>query len=183
MKNQLWTKTVLDGYMYINRIIPTIDKQVMALSLTSYNVQEGGGDATFRLMEDVIELIERKRKLLRLKLAVEEALRSIPKDYACVLVRRYIDKVSLKEIAKEKDKTYGVMRRIYREALSECYSKLCELGYNTSELQKEYGDENWLVGIYSQKLAKSASAKSAPEKISANVCQKSNSSFPLCFSI
>ena len=79
MKNHLWTRAILEGYQYLKKIIRILDKQVISMSVHSYQGYQTGADATLQLMQEILELIERKKSLLRLKKIIEERLSDYPK--------------------------------------------------------------------------------------------------------
>ena len=181
MKEQLWTQTLFESYNYINSITKTIDKRVMSLGINSYKTSNFGKDYTLELMEAVIELIERKKKILKLKFLIEDALRNITLESAKLLLRKYVDKQTLQKLAKENNTTVGVVRRKLKKALKEAYAYFCERGYCISTLEREFLSEKWLVGIYERKYEAQKLPK-VEDKIMF-LPQKSNSSFSICFSI
>lgn len=181
MKEQLWTQTIFESYGHAPTIIRTIDKRVMSLGVNSYKTSNYGKDYTLDLMDAVIELIERKKKVLKLKVLVEDTLRNISLNSAKILMRRYFDKLTLKDIALEQHTTIGIARRMVKKALSNAYKYFCECGYNVANIEEEFKTEKWIVGIYQRKY-ESLKAPKAEDKI-VYIPQKSNSSFSVCFSI
>ena len=181
MKNQLWTQTILESYNYINCITRSIDRRVLALGTQSYKTTNFGKDCTLDLMETVIELIERKKKILKLKVLVENALRNLPVFTSKLLIRKYIDKLSLNDLAMENNITISILRRKLRKAINECYDYFCKLGYCSSYIEQEYLSEPWLVGIYERNYGNLK--KPIKEDKIVFVPQKSNSSFSVCFAI
>ena len=181
MKNQLWTQTILESYNYIGCLSRSIDKRVLTLGTQSYKTTNYGTFCTLDLMEAVIELIERKKKMLRLKMLVENTLRNLPVGTSKLLIRKYIDKLSLSDLALENNITINVLRRKLYKAINECYDYFCKLGYCTAYIEQEYLSEQWLVGIYERKY-QNLKKPTKQDKITF-IPQKSNSSFSLCFAI
>ena len=181
MKEQLWTQTLFESYNQAPTIIKTIDKRVLSLGVNSYKTSNYGEDYTLDLMNAVIELIERKMKVLKLKALVEDGLRNISLPSAKLLIRRYFDRQTLKEVACELNTSIGVARRKLRRAVSEAYEHFCKCGYNVANLEREFKTEKWIVGIYEHKYENLKNPKSEDKIVF--IPQKSNSSFSVCFSI
>lgn len=183
MKNHLWTRAIFEGYQYLKKIIRILDKQVISMSVHSYQGYQTGADATLQLMQEILELIERKKSLLRLKKIIEEVLRSIPRASAVILVRRHIDGLTLKDVANEQNLSYGVMRRLYKQAIQQAYIRFCALGLSVSQMEQEYGREKWLIGFLNDDTKKRKSKNNLTLSHVATYCQKSNSSLPFCCSL
>ena len=181
MKEQLWTESIFESYNNIGVITRTIDKRVMSLGVNSYKTSNYGQDYTLSLMDAVIELIEHKKKALKLKVLAEDTLKNIPLNSAKLIIRRYVDKQTLNTLAFEQQKTIGVIRRALKKALSQAYQYFCKCGYCVSNLEKEFSTEKWLVGIYERKYQNLK--KPNEEDRIFFIPQKSNSSFSVCFSI
>lgn len=181
MKEQLWTQTILDSYNNINTILKTIDKRVLSLGINFYKTTNYGQDSTLELMEAVIDLIERKKRILKLKQLIEDTLRNVSYNSAKLLVRRFLDKLSLKELANELGKSIGVTRRALRRAINEAYDYFCKCGFCVYNIEQAYNSEKWLVGIYEKKYE--ALKKPCVEDKVVFVPQKSNSSFSICFAL
>lgn len=181
MKEQLWTETIFESYNNIGLITRTIDKRVMSLGVNSYKTSNYGQDYTLSLMDAVIELIEHKKKALKLKVLTEDTLKNIPLDSAKILIRRFIDKQTLKNLALEQQTTIGIMRRALKKALLQAYQYFCKCGYCVANLEKEFSTEKWLVGIYEHKF-QNLKKPNEQDRVFF-IPQKSNSSFSVCFSI
>ena len=132
-------------------------------------------------MEAVIDLIERKKRILKLKQLIEDTLRNVSYNSAKLLVRRFLDKLSLKELANELGKSIGVTRRALRRAINEAYDYFCKCGFCVYNIEQAYNSEKWLVGIYEKKYE--ALKKPCVEDKVVFVPQKSNSSFSICFAL
>lgn len=181
MKEQLWTQTIFDSYNNINTILRTIDKKVLSLGVNSYKTTNYGQDCTLELMETVIDLIERKKKILKLKQLVEDTLRNVSYNSAKLLVRRFLDKLSLSDIANEQGKSMGVTRRALHRAINEAYDYFCKDGFCAYNIERDYNTEKWLVGIYEKKYD-ALKKPNVDDKIRF-MPQKSNSSFSVYFAL
>ena len=102
MKTNAWGKTILTIYKYLERIAGAIDKLVERQALNSYyyfkeNTQNNG---VLNVAEKIIELSERKVRLINIKVLTEESLKKCEKKLAELLIYRYIDGDRSEDIAK-----------------------------------------------------------------------------------
>jgi len=110
MRKLILGKTLLESYQSIPRIISSIDRLVVESSAHSYSLTVVRDD-TMQKMQAVIDLIERKKRLMRIKLAVEEGIKACTKLDAKILVRYYFDRAhSLDELR------YYIMSRVEKQA-------------------------------------------------------------------
>ena len=100
MKKLIWAKTIFESYKYLSRLISSIDRLVMEKSVHSYTV-DSGESTTLAKMEAIIDLIQRKKRLLIVKWLVEESLKNTDRQEARILIKFYIDKVAIDELADE----------------------------------------------------------------------------------
>ena len=153
MERLILGKTLLESYKNLQRIINSIDRLVVESSAHSYSLSQVG-DNTLEKMQAVIDLIERKKRLLGLKMMVEEGLRKCSPLEAKILVRYYFDRVSTFTLAEE----LGMIRRNVHRKLNTSVvvfvQKLAISGYDRSMLTGLISNEDWIVGIYNKYVDK-----------------------------
>ena len=98
MKGKIWVRTLLQAYNYINRMVRVVDKQVINKGASSH-FSYGYGQ-TLSTMDAIMELTERKRRLNCVKHLIEDSLQFIPAESSKILVLRFLDKQTDKEIGK-----------------------------------------------------------------------------------
>ena len=147
MKKLVWAKTLFESYKYINRLIKSIDRFVFEKSVHSYNFSVSE-PTTLEKMEAVIDLIQRKKRLLTIKMLVEESIKNIDREDAKILVMFYFDKI---DVCRLLEKTGLNKRTLYRhmnKSLLECMDKIKDLGYGVLDLDLLLDNEGWIVGVY-----------------------------------
>ena len=113
-KIKLWIKTLLSVHSNLPEIIKSVDKIIeinassMSFITDIYNTEK----STYAQVEKVIDLTERKNKLLNLFLMSKNLLSSIDEDDSLFLKRKYIFGWTAEELSQE----YQVsIRTIFRK--------------------------------------------------------------------
>ncbi|HAJ77711.1 MAG TPA: hypothetical protein DCO89_01405 [Clostridiales bacterium] len=139
-----WCRTLLVSYSHLETICGAIDKTVLNCGLGSCNTY---CDAEY-VANKMINLIDRKKFLINLKVLIDNALSKIKTSLARVLMLKYVDGVDSKlasEIMKISTRTY--FRQI-NAGLDSLWSSLEHLGYNALSLYELLKNENWILEIY-----------------------------------
>ena len=147
MRKLILGKTLLESYQSIPRIISSIDRLVVESSAHSYSLTVVRDD-TMQKMQAVIDLIERKKRLMRIKLAVEEGIKACTKLDAKILVRYYFDRAHTLLIAEELGMNRRNVHRKINVAVENLVERLNSVGYNSAKLKELITNEGWIVGIY-----------------------------------
>ncbi len=149
MKSNLWVKTVLNGYKYLEGIAEAIDKLVDRQAMNSfYNFCSQVDNGVMAVSERIIDLIERKKKLVNLKVLVDKCLEGCQLECAQILIEKYIDNDKSEEIAQR----HGLAMRTYFRRLAEAEetfrSQMSRYGYNDEKLDNLFSEERWIMDIY-----------------------------------
>ena len=112
---------------------------------------------------------------------IEDTLRNVNVDVSKLMIRRYLDKLTLNELSTEMGISVNILRRKLNKAILKCYEYFCKQGYCTPFIEQEFGTEKWLVGIYERKYQNLKKPKEEDRVVF--IPQKSNSSFSVCFAI
>jgi len=153
MRKLILGKTLLESYKSIPRIIRCIDKLVVESSAHSYSLTCVRDD-TMQKMQAVIDLIERKKRLVGIKLAVEEGIKNSPKLDAKILVRYYLDGVNTLVMADELGVNRRNVHRKINSATQNFVETLDSLGYTRERIKSFIQNEEWIVGIYNHYVDK-----------------------------
>ena len=151
MKGRVWVKTILQSYNFIARVNRTIDKQVADRSVMSHLFSFGYQD-TLSLMESIIDLIERKQNLLKLKELVEDGFNFINPEHAKALMLTYIDEYNIDDISTLLNLSKRTLQRKINKALSEMFYFFNKNGYTIEYIEKKYEQEKWLVGAFNNNI-------------------------------
>ena len=143
MKEKNLMKSVLSSYAYVNRVIRIIDKKVLNKGINSCNTY--GFFETLSVMNEMAELVGRKRKLKTLKELVEECLKSMSETDAKILILKFIERYSNDKIGLLLNKSARTICRMFDKALLKAYEYFCSQGFNYSNLIKYLKSEKWIL--------------------------------------
>ena len=162
MKKRILVKSVLDSYTFIPAVTKGIDKRVLATSMKTtgtYWIND-----TLSVMNEVVDLIERKKKLINLKCLIDDCFKNISSENARLCVLRYVDKLSIKEISEIVEISERTTRRLLESALDEVYNYFSEQGFDSFNLLYYLKDEQWIVGKYKNEICKKLSLLKSGQK-------------------
>lgn len=144
MKQKIWAKTLLTTYNCLEPISDAIDKLVISQGVNSCC----NNLTTLENAEKIINLIQRKKIMVNLKVIIENVMASLDTQSARILVMKYFDKVkpevcfSLLEMSR---RTY--FRKIDK-AIEEFSIHLKNFGYSSETLEQLLSKENWIKEYY-----------------------------------
>ena len=132
----------------------TIDKIVLDSGKNSNHQNVQKYQTTLYQTGKMIELIDRKRKIINLKIAVEDSLQHLSKKDRRILVLIFIDGVKndiVTELIEVSPRTF--FRRKAR-ALEKFSEQMEKYGYNLDFFEKDYVSEKWLQSVYQECVQK-----------------------------
>lgn len=160
MQNHIWARTILTSYRFLERITGALDQIIEKKALASSWAT--GVDGTLEVTDKIIELSERKVKLINLKLLTEGALQKMNEKDAQILIARYFDNLAPEEIMQR----YSISRRSFFRHVQDgeaAFELACAtLGYPIPKLESYLESEEWIKQVRSSLRQKSAGEKDAP---------------------
>lgn len=159
-----WSKSALSIYRYLETMSNTIDKIIMDTGRSSNNITLQKYQTTSYQTSKMLELIERKRKMINLKLAVEEGLAKIKKDDMRLLTLVYIDGVKSETVAKLLGCSIRTFFRKKCTALKEFMIALEVAGFDEMFFRNEYYDQQWIMSVYDECLLKNSNQEEVMDK-------------------
>lgn len=132
----------------------TIDKIVLNIGKTSNNVSVISYTSTFHQANKILELVDRKRKMINLKVATEEVLSKMDSSEKRILTLCYFDGVTSEMIAQLLGVSLRTFFRKKEYALKIFSGIMQELGYDEEFFQSEYSTEKWFTAIYDDCISK-----------------------------
>ncbi len=150
MKSNLWVKTLLYTYKYLNRITDGIDQMVEENAINSFYFCNNNlcDNSTMAIADKIIALIERKKRLINIKVLVDKCLLACDKTNAQILVERFIDDDSAELVAQRRGINIRTYFRKQDRAESDFYSQMARFGYSVDKLEKYLCDEGWIIDIF-----------------------------------
>lgn len=148
MKNN-WTKTLLYVYKYLDRVSDGIDKLVEQNAFNSfYYGQNRSDNNVVSVAKRIINLCERKAKLVNMKVLVDTCLLKSTTLSAQLLIERYIDEDESDIIANRHNlhiRTY--FRKLIQAETSFSILMLKE-GFSEEKLSNYLSGEKWILEVY-----------------------------------
>lgn len=147
MKSNLWTKTILTVYKYLDRIADAIDKLIERQALNSY--YDGYvNDGVIDIADKIIELSERKVKLINIKVLAENTLKKMEESSAQLLIEKYIDNDKGEVIAERHKLSTRTYFRRQKQAEDAFTAYMALQGFTESKLSKYISEESWIMEVY-----------------------------------
>ncbi len=156
MKENFWFKTILFVYKYLDNLAEAIDNLVERQALNSFYYFSGSSqdNSVMAVSDRIINLIDRKKKLINIKVLVSKCLRKCDKEFAQILIEKYIDNDKSEDIALRHNLSMRTYFRRLIQAEEQFASKACELGFNESRLNILLANEKWIKEVYNSFLNK-----------------------------
>jgi hypothetical protein len=172
-KIKLWIKTLLSVHSNLPEIIKSVDKIIeinassMSFITDIYNTEK----STYAQVEKVIDLTERKNKLLNLFLMSKNLLSSIDEDDSLFLKRKYIFGWTAEELSQEYQVSIRTVFRKTEKIIEEIFEKAKRKSWSLNFINLQVKDELWLIEKF-KRIAKDNMPNSFNQ--SANQIENSN---------
>ncbi len=152
MKFNLGAKTILMVYRYLDRIADAIDRLIERRALNSFYVGVLGNNdnSIYSVADYIINLSERKIKLINLKILIDMALEDCHILSSQILIEKFMDNEKSFDIAKRHNLSERTYFRRLNEALDNFSSSLCKLGFCENKLLDYISSEKWIMEVYNR---------------------------------
>ena len=146
-------KVLFEAYKYLPKIIMTIDHIIekRASSVIPTASIFGGKSSTYGEMNKVIDLSQRKDKLLNLYVMVDKMLDGLSSIERKLAVLKFIQKSCVEDIAKEIGLTERTVFRQSIRILEKLAVFMLEKQWNSEFIKFQIGNEPWLSEIFKKK--------------------------------
>lgn len=145
MNYKAFSKTLLEVYNSLEIVCERIDKMVD--NKASEGSTYGRTGNSLELFNSIINLTERKVNLINLKLRIEQSLIKLSPIEAKVLILKYVDRLTYKQISTLTNQNIRTTFR-YVEKGIENFTKNIKLNGLTEEfIRNKYSEEKWLFQI------------------------------------
>lgn len=145
MKKNLWAKTILSVYFYLEKITKAIDKIIESRVDGSMYYSKNAFNDIMTISGHILNLTERKVRLINLKLLCEKALETMPEEYARMLIVAFVEKRRAEDGASSLEMSLRSYFRKLPLALKSFENALAQFGYTEKKLQQYYGDETLIL--------------------------------------
>ena len=163
MKENAWTKTILTVYKYLERVSDGIDKLVTQNALNSFYARGNklGANGVVETSNRILELSDRKVKLVNLRVLTDEILLEMKREQAQILIEKYFDDEPGEMIAAR----HGLNIRTYFRRLTSAENSftqsLLRRGFSSLKLEKYLASEKWITEVYEKFIAEENLAMAA----------------------
>lgn len=155
IENEIWGKTLLSLYRHLGAISNSIDNLIKRIGINSA-FNHSVYNSAYVDSNKIIELTERKIKIINLKVLIEKALDSLKVNDLTIISLYYIDGVNYKKILESLGITERTFFRRKEMAIARFSDKLNSLGYDATKLNEYLQNENWIKNTYYQVINSTA---------------------------
>jgi len=143
-------KTIFTVYRFLDKLASSIDKIVETRALNSYYVslENTSYNDISKVTNDILELTERKITLINLKVLANEMLKFLDKDYARLIIMKYIENKPYFEIAEKLNISERTVTRWHNNAVVLCNFYLQDNGYTLNKLLNLLKNEKWILQVF-----------------------------------
>lgn len=156
MKENCWSKTLLGVYNYLETIAGAIDKITLKTALNSFHFSKINYEKNnvLSISNRLIDLSERKVTLINLKIIIENALMSMKKNDALILIARYVNREKIGQIAEKQNVSNRTIFRKISIAEEKFYNAVVKQGFDGLRLKNMLKDEHWIINYYNDLASK-----------------------------
>lgn len=160
-----YSRSALSIYRYLETMSKSLDKVVLDIGKCSGKVSIKNYQTAHSQTGKIIKLMDRKRKVVNLKVVVEECLAGIPKDSRRLLSLFYIDGITANVISQLLGVSLRTVFRQITKALDAFGIELDKKGYGQVFFEEEYVCEKWFSAVYSNMLTKGLEEAECPDAV------------------
>lgn len=145
-----YIKVLLRAYKSIPNIISILDKIIEKRATTIIPTSSiyGGKFSTYGEIDHVINLADRKDKLINLYVMTGEMLSCLENQDKKLLTLKYVKMLTSEEIASALNITERTIFRRVNSALNKLAISLLKKNWTSQFIKSQMGDEPWLNEIY-----------------------------------
>lgn len=151
MNYNAFSKTLLNIYNSLDAVCERIDKMVDNKAMAGA-LGFGGGKNSLDLFNNLINLSQRKINLINLKIRIENAFSSLKEKQAKVLILKFVDGLTFKQIANLTGQSIRNCFRICEQAIENFSKYIKNEGLTEDKIENTYADEKWIFQIYDREL-------------------------------
>ena len=159
-----WSRSALSIYKYLSTMSSTIDRLIMDIGKSSNSPTLQKFQSTYYQASKIIELMDRKRKMINLKVSVEDALNKLDKTNKRILTLVFIDGVKSELVAEILGISIRTFFRKKNSAIAEFSTIFQSLGYDEEFFERDYAHEQWFLSVYNNCLSRNVSSEEFLDK-------------------
>lgn len=143
-------KTIFSVYRFLDKIANSIDKivETRALNACYMCLENTAFNDVMNVSDDIMELTQRKITLINLKVLVTSIIKNLEKDYARLIIMKYIENKPYAEIANLLNVSERTITRWHSNAIVNSYFYLESQGYTLAKLLNMLKKEKWILQTF-----------------------------------
>ena len=146
MNLETWAKTIFSVYRYLPKLADSIDKIFEMKAIFSNNISGANFSTnnTLNIASSLLELTERKKALINLKVLAHKIFKNIDKMEAKTLILRFIDNFAIERIADMLNISSRTVYRKINDGLKSSALFLHTNGFDIPKLEELTQSEKWI---------------------------------------
>lgn len=143
-----WSNTSLVAYSALPKIVKTLDLRLARLVNSGFKSEHlKNGVSTIRLIGEIMDVNEEKRKIVNLHFIVTTALDKLTDEQRHLLVGKFMALKTYAQLAEERGLSIRTTYRRVESALAKFASNLAMSGYTEDWFEKEYADVKYVASV------------------------------------
>lgn len=148
----IYVRTLLEAYRTLPNVIKILD-QIIESRASNAMLSSGLFSSAYDEIDKVIELSERKDKLLNLYVITDNMLRMLPEKQRKFAIMKFVKKRSIESIAEEFGTTKRSVYRFANNIIKTLSLKLLEKKWDSKFIEFQIDEnEHWIENIFENKL-------------------------------
>lgn len=166
MELNIWSRTILESYHHMERVVKSIDKTFMNICLSSRcsSWYDSVINSTLSIADKLTCLSERKILLINTKVLMDKVLSTMDKNLSKILILRFVKKYTNEDISKMYNVCTRTITRKCQKGLEEFTRHILVNGYTSHRIQILYGKERWLMDLYRANINEEIALSNRKEK-------------------
>ncbi|MDD3397576.1 MAG: sigma factor-like helix-turn-helix DNA-binding protein [Clostridia bacterium] len=143
-------KTIFSVYRFLDKIAYSIDKivETRALNACYMYLDNTAFNDVVNVSNDIMELTQRKITLINLKVLATSMIKNLDKNYARLIIMKYIENKPYAEIGKLLNISERTVTRWHSNAVVSSYFYLENQGYTLIKLLEMLKKERWILQTF-----------------------------------
>lgn len=143
-------KVIFSVYRFLDKIADSIDKivETRALNACHMCLDNTAFNDVITVSDDILELTQRKITLINLKVLTTSIIKSLEKDYARLIIMKYIENKPYAEIANLMNVSERTITRWHSNAIVNSYFYLENKGFTLKKLLEMLKKERWILQTF-----------------------------------
>lgn len=154
-KMKFWFKTLFSSYGSIPEVIKTLDKiiELQASSLSFASDVFNKENTTINQVEKIIDLSERKKKLLNIHLMTKKLLNNLSFNDCDFLEKRFCLNWTADDLANEFNISTRTVYRKIDKLINDVYANAQKNNWSLAFLESQIKDEFWLKEKFKKQIS------------------------------